>query len=182
MRKGDERKLKQLMLYISSKRPDISNVKLNKILFYSDFTAYAHRGRPITGVEYRRYEFGPAPVGIKGATIHLDRSGAAYVHPQRLPSGAIKRILLPVEAADLSIFEAEEIAIVDQVMAECLDHTAPELSDMSHEFVGWKLAAQGEEIPYFTVLVDPERQELAEDERAWAAQVAQQVVTFPRET
>ena len=53
---GDEEKLSELILYISQKcatDPKFGAVKLNKILYLSDFLAFGNWGEPITGVEYQ---------------------------------------------------------------------------------------------------------------------------------
>jgi antitoxin SocA-like protein len=57
-------KLRELTLYVSRKSEadePFSSTKLNKLLFYIDFSAYWDFGKPITGEEYQCLEFGPAP-------------------------------------------------------------------------------------------------------------------------
>ena len=66
--KQDIDKFKELILYVCEKSatdPNFGATKLNKILFLSDFWAYAYCGRPITGVEYMKLRFGPAPEGVR---------------------------------------------------------------------------------------------------------------------
>ena len=53
----DERKLKELILYVADRceaDPTFGAIKLNKTLFYADFLAFASTGKPITGVETKR--------------------------------------------------------------------------------------------------------------------------------
>ena len=60
----DDRKLEELIVYIATKcegDPSFGATKLNKMLFFSDFTAFAMRGDAITGHDYMRLENGPAP-------------------------------------------------------------------------------------------------------------------------
>src|SRR5437763_14433954 len=59
-----EQKLKELLLYVAERLvddPEFGSVKLNNVLFYSDFYAYGDFGDPITGSTYIRLERGPAP-------------------------------------------------------------------------------------------------------------------------
>jgi len=61
---ADEKKLAELILYISEKcanDPTFGAVKLNKILCFSDFLFYAYNDRGITNVEYQKLPNGPAP-------------------------------------------------------------------------------------------------------------------------
>ena len=49
---ADDRKMKELILYLAARSEDdprFSSTKLNKLLFYCDFTAYRQLGRSITG-------------------------------------------------------------------------------------------------------------------------------------
>lgn len=62
--KENEARFRELILYISQKCADDStfgSVKLNKILFFSDFLTYAEFGEPITGFVYQKLANGPAP-------------------------------------------------------------------------------------------------------------------------
>lgn len=61
-------KLRQLILLISRASEGDSpfgSVKLNKILFFSDLTAYRRWGRTISGEEYQKLEHGPSPKRMK---------------------------------------------------------------------------------------------------------------------
>ena len=52
----NERKLAELILYISQRYatdPNFGMVKLNKALYFPDFSAYASWGETITGAEYQ---------------------------------------------------------------------------------------------------------------------------------
>ena len=58
-------KLKELILHVSKKARlrDLGSIKLNKVLWFSDITAYLHLGEPITGETYLKRQFGPVKVG-----------------------------------------------------------------------------------------------------------------------
>src|SRR5437868_742907 len=62
--KPDDEKLRELILLIASRSegdPKFGKVKLNKLLFHCDFSAYLTFGQPITGQEYFALKQGPAP-------------------------------------------------------------------------------------------------------------------------
>lgn len=59
-----EEKLRELILYIAQKSktdPRCGAVKLNKLLYYADFSAYRLLGRAITGAEYQHLKKGRRP-------------------------------------------------------------------------------------------------------------------------
>lgn len=127
--------------------------KLNKVLFFSDFLAFGEFGEPITGVEYFRLRFGPAPRRLLPLQAQLVRKGDAALQ-QRTHLGPRQKRLIALRPADLSLFTAREIALVDKVI-EALDGMgAGKVSDLSHHFsVGWKIATDKEAIPYETVFL-----------------------------
>lgn len=152
----NEAKLGELMLYVALKCEEhqlFGAVKLNKILFYSDFYAYAKYGRPITGASYRKLALGPAPSRLVPVREMLQSEGAAFLRTVSTYSGMEQKRLLALRAPDLSLFSAEEIALVDSVIQELSRQTAQAVSDRSHEHVGWRLADMDEEIPYETILL-----------------------------
>ena len=72
---GDEKKLEELILYISEQcadDPTRGAVKLNKILCYSDFLFYAYHDRGITNVEYQKLPKRPAPRKLSAYSTEND--------------------------------------------------------------------------------------------------------------
>ena len=74
----DDDKLKELILLISARSEGDSTfgaVKLNKLLFYCDFSAYLTFGAPITGQEYFALPQGPAPRRMKPVSDDMVEAG-----------------------------------------------------------------------------------------------------------
>src|SRR5947209_287088 len=91
--KGTQSRLKELVIYISSKcqdDPGFGAVKLNKILFKSDFQSQRMQGRPITGASYFRLRQGPAPREMKPLMRELHQEGAVRTQ-ERLVGGAVQK-------------------------------------------------------------------------------------------
>lgn len=151
----DRNKLKELILYVAAKSerdPRFGATKLNKILFYSDFAAYARLGESITGETYQRLDHGPAPRGLLPAQRELEQEASCAI-AERDHFGRRQKRLVALRDPDLGSFSGGEIALVDQVIDELWDHSATEVSELSHLSLGWQLAAPGEDIPYETVFV-----------------------------
>ena len=152
----DETKLKELILYVASKcknDPYFGAIKLNKILFYSDFSAYAKTGSPITGAEYGKYEHGPAPKRMKLIKRDLETSGDTYEYRVDITDIHHQRRLLACRKAREDLFTREELTIVDHIIETLWGKTATEVSQDSHRFAGWKHAKLGDAIPYTTVFL-----------------------------
>ena len=165
-------KFRELALYIAARcesDPGFGATKLNKILFYSDFSAYARLGESITGDEYQCLEMGPAPKHWLPIKADLENRGdAAEAVRQRF--GRPQKRLIPLRDPDLSKFSADEISTVDGVILELWGKSATEVSELSHQFDGWKLTEIGDTIPYETVFIS--RRPLTPAEIAHGQQVA----------
>ena len=156
LRNQDERKLAQMILYISQKcasSPTWGSTMLNKILFFSDFLAYGNWDEAISGVEYQNLPKGPAPRRLLPIRDKMVEEGELTIQEVRLKSGNVQRRPISLKEPDLRIFDGNEIALLDSVIQTFRELNAEELSEFSHRMVGWKMTAEGETIPYATVFL-----------------------------
>jgi hypothetical protein len=157
--KGDveesERKFKELLIYISEQSEGDSSfgaTKANKLLFYSDFLAYLYLGQSITGRLYERMNHGPVPVEIYSTRTEMEEEESLLVY-DRDHYGNRQTRYAARRRADLSLFSADEISLVDRLIRENWGRSAREISDESHRFAGWALAKDREVIPYEVAMV-----------------------------
>lgn len=152
-------KLKELILYISEKcqfRPNFGATMLNKILFFSDFMAYAKFKESITGEDYFKLPYGPAPKYLLEAQESLLKEDLIIIQQRETINGIQKRTIPTGREANLSIFRPEFISIVDEVIEAIKDENAESVSGLSHKFYGWQIAKEREVIPYSSIfLVEP---------------------------
>ena len=141
----DSSKMKELILHVAEmSRSDeqFGSVKLNKILFYADFISYLKRGKSISGQEYFALDEGPAPHLMKPIKLEMESSGDIAIKKEMmfgLPNPRETVIALrPPDYTKLD--DAEGIAIVDLVISKLKDKNGKQASELSHEFVGWKIA------------------------------------------
>jgi hypothetical protein len=175
----DNVKLAELILYISQKcatDPKFGAVKLNKILFFSDFFAYARYHSSITGCVYQRLRNGPAPRRLVPVRDQMIEVGDLAIQPVKLRSGKVQLRTVNLRAPDLQMFTGVEIAMVDHVIDALTSCDAQTVSDMSHSMVGWLIAREGEEIPYETVFLSNEP--LTEAETARGLEIAAKLQRF----
>lgn len=173
--KDQHAKLRELVLYIAHKlheNPKFGATKLNKILFFSDFAAYARYGKSITGETYFKLPFGPAPRQFESVKKAMEEAGDIVCYSVDRIRGQQKRIA-PNRPVDLSIFKPEEIAIVDQVIEWLWDKDATEVSELSHLFMGWRIAKEQGVIPYYSVFIaDPSETVVTEKHKKIAQEIA----------
>ena len=141
--------------------------KLNKVLWYSDVWAFAQDGRSITNAVYVKRQFGPVPKNIRIARYRLQESGA-ILERDFVNHGLMQVQFISLKPADVSMFTASQISLVDSVLEEiCSNHTASSISNLSHDFI-WESAQIGEEIPMSAAAFGGNFGEIDEDDIAWA--------------
>lgn len=164
-------KLRELVLYVctlSERDEAFGSVKLNKLLFYSDFLSYLEHGSAITGQEYFKLEFGPAPRLMRPLLDDM-KANQQLVLADRNYHGRPQKKPLALREADLTKFSAQGIDIVNQVCRTFQAHNGTEISELSHNFPGWQLAEEGETIPYSSALL--QKGELTAQESRWAQEI-----------
>jgi hypothetical protein len=160
-----QKKLQELILYISMKSEGdegFGKVKLNKLLFFSDFLAYLYHGASITGQNYQALQQGPAPKAMLPVLNAMLELGEVAVREKEY-HGLKQQRVFSLRPPDTSIFDPKEIALVDEVVTKHWGQNGADVSEKSHKFIGWALAKQGEAIPYSVVMVG--RRDLTINER-----------------
>ena len=157
-RPNDE-KLRELILLIatlSEGDKPFGKTKLNKVAFFSDFIAYLMFGKSITGHEYQRLPEGPAPRQLLRVIPALRRPAEPdsdlAVRVDDYYGKALERPFA-LRIPNTKKFDAEEVKLVEDLVQEYWGKNARQMSDMSHRFIGWALARNGETIPYAVALV-----------------------------
>lgn len=169
----DREKLKDAVWFLVAQcdAKQLGNVKLHKMLYFSDMLFFLDQGRPITGVEYLKQKFGPTARHLTAALRELKKDGHLREFEDTHFGYAKKtyQTLKPYQRTRLS--EAEE-HILSEVADFVRGKSAREISDLSHN-AAWEAAEMGEVIPYFTALkLIPD--EITDEDRDWAIDSARQ--------
>jgi uncharacterized phage-associated protein len=157
----NEQKFRELVLYFARKcvdDPGFGVTKLNKLLFYADFLAYANWGQSITGSEYVALDHGPVPEDAKAIRSRMEQQKQIAIEPR----GWQQRVVA-LQEPDIEQFSSRDIAVADRVCGLLEKYNATQVSELSHAFLGWRAAyaetqATGRQvrIPYSTVFVSNE--------------------------
>lgn len=169
----DESKFIEMLLYVADRLVGDragGATKLNKVLFFAEFAHLRRHGRPISGVEYFRLDNGPAPRRLKPIRDRLIADDAAVLVREDFLGRELQR-LVPRRPADLSRFDAMELATINGVLDDLAGLTGAQVSGLSHDEPGWRLTADRATIPYELAFVPP-RQVLTPIGRALAADTA----------
>ncbi len=152
-----EKKLRDLILYIahqSEDDPRLGAVKLNKLLYYADFSAFRELGISITGATYQHLEEGPAPRELLSVRRAMIDSEEAVMEP-RTYFGKKQNRLVPLKPVD-TLLSRDERRLVDEVISEFWHMDARQISNYSHSEYGWRLTDEGETIPYSSAFFSPD--------------------------
>lgn len=144
MRLFDPDRVRETVLYLAAHVRSLYRTKLNKTLFYLDFSSYRETGVGFTGLRYAKAPFGPVPhqfellmAGlIDGETLSLLEQGDGQV-------------VVAERAANSAAFSAADVSLLDAV---CLFAngfaSSSALSDYSHGERGWRETEIGGLISY----------------------------------
>ena len=148
----DEAKFTEMVLYVAARLLDDragGATKLNKVLFFAEFTHFRRHGAVISGCEFQKLTHGPAPRRLVPVRDEVLARGGAELREEDF-LGRVQHRLVPLRSADLSVFSDLERQTIDDVLEQLDGLTGRQVSDLAHEEPGWKLTEIGETIPYST--------------------------------
>ncbi|WP_241963798.1 type II TA system antitoxin MqsA family protein [Gordonibacter sp. 28C] len=144
MRALDADRLREVVVYFAAHVGNLFVTKLNKVLFYLDFSAYRDEGVGFTGLRYARADYGPVP-------DQYDLVMAALVDGKALTyrEQGDGRVVVAHRGADLSAFSPQEASRLDAVAAFANGFSScAELSACAHEEEAWRKTPSGALIDY----------------------------------
>lgn len=128
---------------------ELGNVKLHKILYFSDMLCFLSTGNPMTGAEYQKQQFGPAARHLSATIDQLIRDNRLRVE-KRNYFGFTKVDYISIQQPSrLRLGSNEEVQILREVIDFVCARSAKEISELSHN-EAWHAAELGETIPYYS--------------------------------
>lgn len=123
-------KVKNLMLYLSQNT--ILKTKLLKELFYCDFISYKNIGKSITGLEYKKYQFGPVPRNYEQILNKLIQSKSISLN-LIIDSDYECNQISSIEKPNTKDFAKEELDIINRVIKYFKNYSSKKIVDYSHK-------------------------------------------------
>lgn len=146
-------KFKEVFLYILNKvgsKPNIGETVIYKLLYFIDFNFYEKYEEQLIGAAYLKNRFGPTPVEFrKIADRMIEAKEITKVENKHFQYPQKK--YLPLRKPDLSKIKANELEVIDTVLARLSDMNATEISNYSHGDVPWLTTEDGKIIEYESV-------------------------------
>lgn len=163
---GSDIRLRELILYIATRSQDderFGAIKLNKLLFYTDFGAFMRFGESVTGAEYQKLRKGPVPRRLPVVRNHMIETGLAEIRVVAY-HGHMQHRLIPSRDGLHKVFDPQHLRLADETIKKCKPLDADDVSKKSHGFIGWKVVAFRDTIPYGLALIGDRRPTSAERE------------------
>ena len=139
-----------VVAWLCANVPLVTQTKLYKLLFYSDFLAYGSSGRSLTGVAYCRMPYGPVPAGFSVLRAALEEREVVSVEEvtfQNGNTGEVFRVGPRGERAAAAL-KADDLVVL-RLIRDTLGGLSPSaISDRSHEETAWKETPQKALIDY----------------------------------
>jgi uncharacterized phage-associated protein len=148
-------KFREMLVYLaacSREDPRCGDKKLNKLLYFADMTAYRRRGIPIAGATYQHQPHGPIATPLIPARRQLVREKRVKVDARNYFTRS-QTCTEAITPADTTLFEADEIAIMDEVIAKYWAFDAKAMEDEAHKEPAWRMTDDGEAISYRSALI-----------------------------
>ncbi len=157
--KFEPEKFKQLLLYILEKcgsKPNVGETVLYKLLYFCDFDYFETYEKPLTGMKYKKMQYGPIPDQALFNPIlsEMREDGAIEKVSRPYVYDTIQTKYINFVAADLTIFgeDAEKMRkIVDSTIGKLSHMSARQIEDHSHRDHPWQAHDFNEEIDYSSV-------------------------------
>lgn len=127
-----------LILYFTEK--GISITRLEKALFYADFLNYKNSGSSLTGLYYRKLQFGPY-------SEHLIKVADDLFQVGKL-SKKLDHLLVSTEKSNLSFLNEIQSNFIERIRSYIEKNDAKTVSEDSHRHEGWLKTPDYEKISY----------------------------------
>jgi putative zinc finger/helix-turn-helix YgiT family protein len=144
-------KIANLVTYfIQHSKSDFNDkLKLNKQLFFADFTHYKNHGASITGLSYRAIKYGPVPANYDNIYAYLENEQLISSQFLKLSNGGAREVFISEADFDKKLFSDEEKETLTTITEKFANMPTWDIVELSHLEKAWKeLEADRELIGY----------------------------------
>jgi len=144
-------KIANLVTYfIQHSTPEFNDkLKLNKQLFFADFTHYKNYGASITGISYRAIKYGPVPSNYDNIYAYLENEQLISSQFSKLPNGGAREVFIAEADFNKKYFSEEELETMSSITEKFANISSWDIVELSHKEKAWQqLEATKELIGY----------------------------------
>ena len=125
--------------FIQNSKPEFNDkLKINKQLFFADFTHYRNYGVSITGLSYRAIEYGPMPANYDNIYAYLENEQFISSQFSKLSNGGAGELFVSNTNVDTNIFSDEEKETFAKITEKFANISTWEIVELSHKGKAWK--------------------------------------------
>ena len=137
-KKPDFDKFAEMVLFFSDKVQPWKT-KLNKLLFYSDFTNFKLTGSSISGAWYKAIAMGPVPNNFQGIYEFLSNQEVVDINTTSFPDGGLGEQFRAGlgRKFNSTLFTESELTVLNQVAERFKDTSTQDIIDISHQEKAW---------------------------------------------
>lgn len=141
----DYRKTSEIVLYFCHMaKAGVPRTKLNKLLWYADFLHAKHFGRPVTGMPYVRFQFGPVPESYELLFMALQSENLLEIRTEEFDDDKVAHYHCALRSPELTALQPTELQALARVQAELGGLSAKAIADRSHLEDAWQQTPQGQ--------------------------------------
>ncbi len=131
-------KLAEMVVFFAEKMQPYKT-KLNKLLFYADFSMFRKTCFSISGTQYKAISMGPVPLHFNSLFDYLARNGDVDINYTTFPDGGIGEQFKPYlnRKFNPEIFTEMEREIIESVALRFKDTSTDEIIEISHREKAW---------------------------------------------
>jgi putative zinc finger/helix-turn-helix YgiT family protein len=139
-KKPDATKIANLVCYfIQHSKPEFNDkLKLNKQLFFADFTHYKMYGVSISGLSYRAIKYGPVPANYDAIYTYLENEQLISSQFLETSTGGAREIFISDTAFDNTVFNEQEINTLSIITDRFATTSTWKIVELSHTEKAWK--------------------------------------------
>jgi transcriptional regulator with XRE-family HTH domain len=134
--------------FASDERGGVPKTKLAKLLYLADFTRFYKDLEPMSGVKYRRMEFGPVADIFFSTTEDLFEGGKIKITP--MDQALI--ISSNTREEKFNRLSEQELSLIEEICSLWKDKRTAEIVNFTHEQKPWMMCRDGEYIPYSLII------------------------------
>ncbi|MCF1715408.1 DUF4065 domain-containing protein [Flavihumibacter sp. RY-1] len=135
-KKPDFQKISQVIAYFNG-NIEMFKTKLNKLLFYADFTMYQRTGHSITGIRYRAIPFGPVPADYEKLYLKLQDDQKINIVEIGFDNGNYGELIESNQKLEQETFSEKEKTVLDDIINKFKGLTTKQVVDISHKELAW---------------------------------------------
>lgn len=134
-RRQDFIKIAHLISYFADNM-ELFKTKLNKLLFYTDFGTYKHKGCSVSGLTYRAIPFGPVPAEYDKLYVKLAADNLIEIEQKPISGNYVESFKSSV-IFNKELFDKEELKVMEQIVKKFKNLSSKNIVEISHQEKAW---------------------------------------------